>query len=133
MPDDVVRIDGLAEFRRGLKQAQSDLPRALSEAHKKVANVVVAGAQPLLTSKTGKPQGAVTIAASGTQGGAFIKLRGGAAYGAEFGAKKYTQFKPHKGHTGYAVYPTVRSKRDEINGMYLDAVDEAVTKRAFPE
>lgn len=133
MPDEFVRVEGLTEFRKALRDAQPGLQKAMSEAHKQVAKIVVEGAEPKLTTKHGKRQAKVSIAASGTQGGAFVKLKGPTAFGAEFGASRFKQFKPHRGRVGYAVYPTIREKRTEIDHRYLDAVDESITRRAFPE
>lgn len=131
MADEVIRVEGLAELRRGLKDADVALPKALSEAHKKVATLVVAGAQPKATTKHGK-RARSRIAASGTQTGAAIRIVGPTAFGDEFGADRYHQFKPHT-RDGYAVYPTIRERRAEIEDMYLDAVYDSLTRRAFPE
>jgi hypothetical protein len=132
MADDLVLIDGLRAFRTALRDAQRDLPRALTTAHREVARVVVAGATPRLVSKTGKPQAKVTIAAGASQTAAFVRLRGATAFGTEFGAHRFKQFRPHRGRQGYAVYPTIRETRPLVEAMYVDAVERAVVRRAFP-
>lgn len=50
-------------------------------------------------------------------------------FGLEFGGGKRPstrQFLPHKGTTGYALWPTVRAKEDETFGMYSKALLHAL-------
>lgn len=129
MADEAVRIEGLSGLRKGLREADRELPKALTEAHKEVAEVVVRVARPNLRTKHGRTPRS-RIAASGTQGGAFVRLGGPTAFGDEFGATRYHQFQRHKGTEGYAVYPAIRSERGRIMDMYADTVEEKVLKRA---
>ncbi len=134
MADDVVRVEGLTEFRKGLRQASRDLPKVLTKAHRTIAEMVVAAARPRMTTKTGRTaRSAQSLRAGAAQGGAFIRALGPTAYGDEFGAKKFTQFKPHKGKEGYAIYPTIREEGPVIQAMYTSTVFGEIEARAFPD
>lgn len=54
-----VRIEGLREFQRGLKQLGPDLPKALRMALNDAADVVVADARPRVPRRTGRAQRSV--------------------------------------------------------------------------
>lgn len=129
---DQVRIEGLSGLRKGLKAAVPGLQKALTAAHKKVADLVVGRAGPRLTTKHGR-QAKARIAASGTQRGAFVNVSGPTAFGDEFGSTLYHQFKPHLGTAGYAVYPTIRESGPEIADTYGDDVEREVLERIAKE
>lgn len=59
------------------------------------------------------------------------------AFGAEFGALQYPQFKPWTGsgpEAGYFFYPTIREKSESgyIKDTYLDILVDKLAARAFP-
>lgn len=133
-----VRIEGLAEFQRELRQVSSDLPKEL-----KAANLLAA--QFVATRARGRAEGlgsvaaktAPSIKAAAEQRRAKVALGGGAfpfAMGAEFGGKgrpTTQQFQPHRGTQGYFLYPTIRSSRDEFVEVIARAIDQLM-HRAFP-
>lgn len=51
-------------------------------------------------------------------------------YGAEFGALRFTQFRPWLGKTGYAIWPTVREHEDDIAEKYSAALLAALDRMA---
>lgn len=59
MPADPIRIEGLREFTRNLRQLDSDLPKALRVAFNQAADVVVQDAKPRVPRKTGKAQASI--------------------------------------------------------------------------
>lgn len=128
MPDEAIRVEGLSGLRKGLRDADRDFPKALTDAHKEVAQDIVGKAQPKMRTKHGRVPKS-TLRASGTTGGAFVKASGPTAFGDEFGATKYPQFKPHAGTTGYAVYPTIRGEREAIMDRYADTVEQKILER----
>jgi hypothetical protein len=130
VPDEAVRVEGLTGLRKGLREADRELPKALTEAHREVAAIVVDAARPNLRTKHGRIPAKSRLAASGTQGGAFVKVVGATAFGDEFGSNRYTQFRPHQGQQGYAVYPAIRTKREQIMDRYGDIVETKVLQRA---
>jgi hypothetical protein len=54
---DPISIDGLNQFRAGLKAMDRDLPKALRIAFNAAAEIVVADARPGVPSKSGKARG----------------------------------------------------------------------------
>lgn len=130
---EVLRVEGLTEFRKGLRTAGKNLPKALTRAHKTVANLVAETARPNLKTKGGKPARS-RISASGTQSGAAVKVTGPTAFGDEFGGgnrPRTRQFRPFLGTTGYAVYPAIRKNRKVIEAVYFDEVIRELEKDAF--
>lgn len=67
---DAVRIEGLTEFRRGLKELSTDLPKALRLAFNDAADLVVQDARPRIPSRTGRAKG--TVKARSTQTAARV-------------------------------------------------------------
>lgn len=134
MADDVVRVEGLNEFRKGLREASRELPRVLTKAHRTIAQLVVGAARPRMTTKSGRTnRSASTLRAGASQGGAFIRALGPTAYGDEFGSNRFKQFKPHLGRVGYAIYPTIREEGPVIEAIYTSTVLGELEKKAFPD
>jgi hypothetical protein len=58
---------------------------------------------------------------------------GALLFGAEFGGRrtrKTMQFLPHKGRTGYFIFPTLRARGRKDTRIYLDALDKLGAKWA---
>lgn len=70
-----IRVEGLAEFRRNLKQLNSDLPKALRLALNQAADIVVSDARPRVPKRTGRA--AASIRARSTQ--TAVRVAGGSA------------------------------------------------------
>lgn len=132
MADDFLKVEGLTEFRSGLRSASKGLPTVLTKTHKTVADLVVAAAAPRMTTKYGR-RAKSALRSSGTQGGAFVRSLGPTAFGDEFGATYYKQFKPHLGQQGYAIYPTIRDSSPLIDSLYATTVLGEIEKLAFPD
>lgn len=136
-----VHIEGLAEFRDGLRHYGRKYPLALTAANRKVAKEVGTAARSKaqsLGSVAAKTAPAVGWKASGTLASVTLDgVKAPYAFGAEFGALQYPQFKPWKGNgpeAGYFLYPTIREKSEGgfIKDTYLDLMVDELAKRAFP-
>lgn len=80
MPGDAfasVKVDGLREFRRGLKDLDKGLPKVLRLAFNEAVSIVVADAQPDVPRRSGKAAG--SIKGASTQSAAKIKAGGNKA------------------------------------------------------
>jgi phage gpG-like protein len=100
--DDAVRIEGLADLRRDLRQSAPEVRRDVTRALKQGAIVVAATAAPLTARRTGKLAGAWRPGAAGNN--AFVRNRVPYAGVQEFGgtiSPKGTPFtiKPHPAGT----------------------------------
>jgi hypothetical protein len=132
---DGVNVEGLAELRRALKAVSADAPKELSAAGKEVAQFVADDARSAAAALGGvAAKVAPSITARASAGGGAVSL-GGTAYpmalGAEFGGRgrpTTQQFQPHKGRTGYMVYPTIRANADRIESEYADKLDDLMRK-----
>ena len=54
MGKDTITIDGLAQFAKGLKKMDADLPKGLRIAFNGVANIVIDDARPRIPTRTGR-------------------------------------------------------------------------------
>lgn len=147
MPVDRIRVEGLRDLQRALRAVDAALPKELRQANKEAAEVVAGAARANFAAGTGvAPKVVPSVKALAQQRSASVKI-GGARYpyalGSEFGGGKYgpgnptprgghtTQFPPFK-KSGYALYPAIAEKRDEVVEAYAEALGR-VAKRAFPD
>jgi hypothetical protein len=136
---DTVRVVGLPELSKALKEIGPDAQKELREASKRVAGFVADDARAAAQSLGGvAAHVAPSIKPVGGVSGAGVAM-GGASYpmagGAEFGSIKYHQFKPWRGNSsdaGYFLYPAIRQDADRIETEFTDAVDDII-KRRFPQ
>ena len=155
-----VRIEGLKDLQRELRQIDRQLPRELRIVHKGVAEIIAAAARYRAAGLGGvHAKAAPAIKAGAEQRSGFIRLRPTKAvpfiYGAEFGAKhdKPRTVKTPSGGTtvrlgwnnlpeyrgnqhvgsspGYMVYPTIRDKGEQMVSVYEQRLD-SLLKKAFP-
>lgn len=140
MPSDKsesIQVAGLKDFIAALRAV--DLQRDLGKTNKEAAEMVASKARDKAESLGGVlAKAAPSLKALGQQRQAAISL-GGSAYpfalGAEFGGGRRAttrQFKPWLGHTGYALYPTIRATREQFVQVYADAIQKLMS-RAFPQ
>lgn len=142
---EAVFVEGLDELRAGLKAIGPAAERELSKANKAAADIVAKAAQAKAESLGGvaaKSAPSVKSSAGAKQASVFLGSdQFPFALGAEFGAKKYHQFKPWRGNqwvesgdenVGYFLHPAIRDNVDELEAQYLDAVGE-LSKIAFPD
>ena len=131
MADDAIRISGLREFRQGLKQLDSDLPKALRLAFNDAADIVVTDARPRVPSRSGKA--ASTVKARSTQSAARVVGGGNKApyypwldFGGRVGRRKSVKrpFLP-KGRYIYNAY-----FRAKASGQFQDALSNGLIQVA---
>ncbi len=130
MSGPAVRVEGLKELRKAFRDVDKDLPKTIRAATKEIAEFLVAPAKARATAVGGATSKmSPSIRAGGDQRSAFIRF-GGRGYemagGGEFGSYRThgkdnptarggytTQFK-YFNREGYAVYPTIRERSEEI-------------------
>lgn len=134
-----IYVQGIAELQRALKALGDDLPRELRTANLSVAELIAEYARFNALGAGGVARHVEpSIVAAAQQRSASLAWGGSGfemAGGAEFGAIQYHQFKPWTGNgpnAGYFIYPTIRSKRQEIIDLY-DALFVRLSKVAFPD
>lgn len=137
---DGIRVTGLTELNRALRQVDPVLQKELKAANLEVAQDVTLAAKGKaagLGSTAAKVAPSISAAARNVAAGVSF---GGAAYpfaeGAEFGAVQYAQFQPFRGSgpdAGYFVYPAIRDKAGDIEASYLDALDTMIRKAGLEQ
>lgn len=145
-----VRVRGLRELTRDLRNAGGRVAKVMPEVNQRVADRLVvrparakASTQTKATKKLAEGK---AIRAASRQKAAIVIIGGLAstewALGAEFGAKRFPQFHPWEGNqwtdpgslgVGYAVHPTIDRNIDRIETEYLDEIYRAVQRAAFPD
>ena len=133
-----VRVTGLKELRKELKAADAAFPKELQKANKKVAELVAEGTREAFSSMAGSaPKVAATVKAYASGARAQVKVGGGGGVAAEvamgnlWGSGRFKQF-PARVADGYALYPTMKARNDQIVDLYGDMVDDLL-HRAFPD
>ena len=126
---EAVRIDGLAELRTDLRKISRQLPKIMRDANVTAARLVRDEAAPNLVTKHGH-KAPSRLTAGGTQKYGYVQLRGATAFGDEYGAVRYRQFRPFKGRTGYALWPAVRKQRPILEARILDWIEQSFERRA---
>ena len=140
--DSRIRVEGLADLQRELRAANTKFPRELRVANKEAADIIAAGTRHAFAGLGGSaPKVVPTVKALAQQRSASVKIGGGAsvggrvAMGNEFGSVRFKQFPPWSGSgggAGYALFPTIRDRRDELVDVYAGALDR-IARRAFPD
>lgn len=130
-----IQVHGLSELSRALRRLESGFPDELKAANREAADMVATASKGRAASLGGV---AAHVAPSiGSRAGATSAgvAFGGAAWpmagGAEFGAIRYTQFKPWRGNgpgAGYFVYPSIRDNSERITETYTDRVDDLIRR-----
>ncbi len=127
MPRETVRITGLREFQRALKQMDAGLPKQMRVAFNKASQLVIDYAKPRVPSRSGKARGSLKVRS--TQRQARVAAGGRAApyypwldFGGRVGPGKSVrrQFRTE----GRYVYPGLRDNRDEITEVMSDALTQ---------
>lgn len=151
-PDGRVEIKGLKDFQRELRRIDKDLPKELRKVHMAAAQIVATGTRAKFARRPGVTSAVPkSVKAMAQQRSAVVRIGGKgkaeAAIGHEFGGGKYrrgnpspaggytTQFPAWRGSggdAGYALYPTLRQKTDELIDLYGDALED-IARRAFPQ
>ena len=114
-----------------MRKVDKDLPKVLAAQHREVAKDVQQGSQTRLTRQP-VPKRVGVVGRSGTARQASVVLKYSRypwAAGAEFGSRRYKQFKPYRGaDKGYLIQPTIEQKLPIIERSYVDAVEAAFRK-----
>ncbi|MBB5804655.1 type III secretion system FlhB-like substrate exporter [Saccharothrix ecbatanensis] len=137
MPAYVIGANGFRRLRKDLKQMDDKAPKQLAKVNKSIAQHVVELAKAKASSLGGvanKAAPALSASGSGSSVAVFLKKTTRPyAFGAEFGSKKYKQFKPWRGNNssdafeggpGYFLFPTIRANKSEIEQKWLEAVNK---------
>lgn len=133
-----VQVQGLRELNLALRSIGKEAQAELRGASKDVAETVMSDARALGMSEGGvAAKVAPSIRATAGVKSAGLGF-GGAAYpfaaGAEFGSKRFAQFKPWRGagaNAGYFVYPAIRREAPRLEEDYLKAIDELMRKHGL--
>jgi hypothetical protein len=152
----VVEVKGLKDFRRELKAASSDMPKALRKAQKEIADDIADRANSAASSMGGvQAKAAGSIRGYATQTQASIGFPSGGIAGAAFwgtlrrtgwyAAARYAGSPPNNpkwvgnswepgvaGQGPYAINDALADALPDIDEKYLDIIDE-LAKRAFPD
>lgn len=126
-----VRIVGLNETIAALKALGTGAEVGIRLANKEAASDVAEGARGAAMSLGGVAAHVAPgiKASAGVKSGAVSLGSDPAAAGAEFGGQgrpTTMQFQPHRGTTGYFLYPTIRRDSERINETYRDALDRVI-------
>lgn len=129
---EAIKIDGLIEFRKALKQIDAGLPKTLRLAMNQAADVVVTAVRPRIPSVTGRARGSVR--SSSTQERARVSEGSRKApwmpwldYGGE-GRRRGRPAKRPFVKQGRYLYPVYFAKRDsgEFTTILSMALDDVV-------
>jgi hypothetical protein len=128
-----IEVEGLYEFLAQMKAAAPEVVKQVAEVNKKAADIVkdAAAAKAAGIGSTAA-KAAQSLATSKAARQASVRLGRGApyAFGAEFGAKRYNQFKPWTGNqwvegsgpaggVGYFLYPAIREQKAKVETEYM--------------
>ena len=132
---DAVKIDGLTQFSKAIKDIDSGLPKMLRLALNKSADLVVTSARPRVPTHSGRAKASIKAASS--QDKVRIKAGGSKAphypwldYGGEGRRKGRPTARPFQ-RSGRFLYPVYYAKRDSgefiaiMNAALLEVVDAA--------
>jgi len=121
---EAVKIEGLREFKRALKDVDSGLPKALRLAFNDAADVVVSDAKPRVARRSGRAAG--TVRAKSTQTKARVSGGGARApyypwldFGGSVGRNRSVK-RPFIGKTGRYIYKAFFSRRSD----FVDGLEE---------
>jgi hypothetical protein len=128
-----IEVQGLYEFLARVKATTPEVAKQVADVNKKAADIVkdaaAAKAQSIGSTAAKASQ---SLATSKATRQASVRLGRGMpfAFGAEFGAKKYRQFKPWTGNqwvggsgpaggVGYFLYPAIREQKAKVESEYM--------------
>jgi hypothetical protein len=133
-----VRVHGLTELNKTLREMGPEFQKELTQTNKSVAGFVADDAKAAAYSLGGvAAKVAPTVKAAGGTTWAGVSF-GGSAYpfagGAEFGSLRYKQFRPWRGNgsdAGYFLYPSIRRDADRITTEYTEALDRLLDRNGL--
>lgn len=120
-----IRVEGLAEFNRGLRKMDADLPKALRVAMNEAAGVVVDYARPKIPRRSGRAAGSVRVASTRTA----VRVRAG---GARVPYYPWLDFGGRVGRNRSVVRPFLSDGRYLWKGLAVKRVEfTAVLERSL--
>lgn len=136
-------IEGLGQFRRALRDMGATLPHSLREYNVKAAKRIVDEARDNAT-KPQEQKAAKSLRASRSGSQVAVMLgdskRYAFALGAEFGARRYNQFRAWRGNQwkhweggpGYFLHPAIRDVGHDVLDEYWQSI-RRLHQQAFPD
>ena len=136
-----VKVEGLADYVRELRTIDRALPKAVSKGLRVLAKEAAAKAKARGLSRGGVAaktvrKGGIGYFAQQRQAGLKLRYRKVPyAAGAEFGSKRYKQFRPWRGNqwqpvgsdgVGYFVHPAIRDYLPTAEATYADLIADAI-------
>lgn len=122
-----IRIDGLAQFVRSLKNADADLPKMVRLVNNAAVQIVVDDAQPKIPVKTGRAR--KSIKASSTRGQARIKAGSRQApyypwldFGGRVG-RRHSVLRPFR-KSGRYLWKSFADNREEIERELVKGLEQ---------
>ncbi len=138
-----IQIEGLRDFNRALKQVSDQYPKQVKDANYDLAREVATRAKTRAMGEGGSARKAAASLRASRSANASAVSGGGPRYpyfwGAEFGSKRYGQFKAWRGNQwggwdggpGYFLHPTIRNDARKLIDDYMKRLDELAAE-AFP-
>lgn len=134
MDDAKLRVVGLVDLQKALRDVDKDLPKELAAGLAEAAEIVASAARAKMPQRTGRAAGAVK--AKKAQRAATIAMGGTAApygpwldFGGSVGRQKMTKRPFFK--EGRYIYPTLRQKRAEVAAKIDEVLKEMAKKAGF--
>ncbi len=143
MPDDAVRIEGLADLRRGLRKIDPELAKEFRNEILPIAQKVANDARSRVPSRSGRAAASVRGGVSGNN--AYVQ--GGKKAVPYFGWLDFGSRSPKRGNPrsvgpwagsgtgprrGRFIYPAIDDNRSAIEKQAADAID-GIIERVLPE
>lgn len=139
MPPQAIKVEGLRDLQRALREIDRELPKELRRANLEAAQLIAEGTRRSFASRPGvAPKVVPSVKALAQQRSASVRIGGARfpfALGSEFGSIRFKQFPAWRGSAaaaGYSLYPTIRSEGPRVIEAYAAAVDRVAAK-AFPK
>jgi hypothetical protein len=129
---ETVHIHGLREFRAGLRRMDRTLPKGISKAGKKAAQIVVTAARPRVpVGPESGGHGAASIKPRSTQKGVSV-VEGGAKYpympwldfGGRLHPREHQEIVRPRIHRGRYVWAAFGDNRERVMRTYLEALHD---------
>lgn len=123
---EAIRVEGLRQFTKALKDLDRELPKAMRHANNAVASIVVDAARPKIPVKTGKARRSIKAKSTRTAvrvsaGGKKVPYYGWLDFGGSTGIKRSVR-RPFL-EEGRYIYPAYSASRNEV----LEAMVSAYT------
>lgn len=132
MDDATIKVTGIVDLQRALRELDKDLPKELAAGLGEAAEIVLDAARPLVPRRTGKAAGSMKVKKQ--QRGAALAVGGTAApyfpwldFGGKVGRNRSVTRPFISG--GRYIYPTLKAKDEQVKAK-VDEVLERMAKAA---